>query len=281
MYVAIMGTGNALPSVDRANTTIALAAGKGQRVTLIDCGGDPYRNLVRTGVDARRLDDILITHAHIDHIGGLPSLIESLRIGERTERLRIFGNTHVLNVARRLIALYDFELTMDRWPFPIEFIEIATGQRHQVGAFSCQVLPTEHAIPSVGVRMSPIDEAQGPLVFGYTSDSVYTPLLQAIAQDATLFITEATYPRGAEDAARAVFHMTITQAATIAAEGRAKALALVHLSAPHYAERAVRSEACQAYKGNFVLPRDGTIIELHAFHGNAQARVLANLHQLP
>lgn len=276
MYVVFLGTGNALPSVERANTALAVAAGRGAHATLIDCGGDPFRNLLRAGVDAARLDDVIITHAHIDHIGGLPSLIESLRIAGRTAPLRIFGNAHVLQVIRGLLEVYAFELTLDNWPFPLTFHEIAAGERQAIGAFQVEVCATEHSVASVGLRLAANGNPQ--TLLGYTSDSLHSPLLGAIAQDAPLFIAEATYSQGHEEEARLVHHMTITQAATIAAAAHASALALVHLSMPAAREREIRHEAQHHFKGQVIVPHDGQIVEVAP---NARVQERTNVRQLP
>src|SRR5262249_10783231 len=83
------GTAAALPLPGRANTSLVLTADDAATSLLIDCGGDSYSALLRAGFGPDAISDLLITHAHIDHIGALPSLIESFRLGGRTTPLRI------------------------------------------------------------------------------------------------------------------------------------------------------------------------------------------------
>lgn len=261
MFVAFLGTGNALPSLDRANTSLALMAAPGAPVVLIDCGGDPYRGLLRAGLGANRISDLIITHAHIDHIGGLPSLIESFRIAGRTLPLRIHAIPHALQVARYLFQAYAFELTLNNWPFAVELHEIAPGRPLAAGDFTVTPLPTQHTIPSIGMRMNATADPAGPL-FAYTSDTVITPGLADIARDAALFVAEATYLHGHEDAARFVCHMTAHQAAEVAAAGRANALALVHLGVSNNDERQAQREASQAFRGDVIIPHDGLVYQI-------------------
>ena len=258
MYVAFLGTGNALPSIDRANTALALVADRDASVLLVDCGGDPYRELLRVGLTAARISDIIITHAHIDHIGGLPSLIESFRIAGRTAPLRIHAIPHAMGIIHDLMRVYAFELTLDQWPFTIEFNTLTLGTTIAAGAFNVKPMPTEHSVPSMGMRIVAAADAEGP-IFAYTCDTVFTTKLHDIARDATLFIAEATYLRGHEDAARVVYHMTAQQAAQIATASNARALALVHLSLSHADEAASRREARSAFRGNVIIPHDGVI----------------------
>lgn len=264
MFVAFLGTGNALPTAERANTLLAVTPGPGAAVTLIDCGGDPFRGLARAGIAADRVGDLLLTHAHIDHLAGLPSLIESFRIAGRRRPLRIFAPAHALGVARDLLRVFGFELTLDRWPFAVELREIAAGEPFTVDSFTAEAINTDHAVPSVGFRLR--DPAGGP-IFAYTSDSRECPALREIARDAALVVMEATYPKEGAEFARQFYHLTITQAAEAATAGQAHALALVHLSTNHHQEQAAEREARQAFRGPVIVPRDGLILRLDGPRG--------------
>lgn len=255
MYVGFLGTGNALPSADRANTALVLVAAPGARATLIDCGGDPYRSMVRMGLHAESVSDLIITHAHIDHIGGLPSLIESFRIAGRTSPLHIHAIAQPFQVAQQLLETYAFELTLHRWPFRVELHELQPGQSVTVGDFTMLPIATEHSIPSIGMRMVATAAPNGP-TFAYTCDTRVAPMLPDIARDATLFVAEATYLRGHEDVAQLVGHLTAQQAAQVATEGHARALGLVHLSTPNAQAKMVQREARTAFRGDTIVPRD-------------------------
>jgi len=261
MYVAFLGTGNALPGIDRANTSFVMLAKSDAQAVLVDCGGDPYRELLRLGLSASRIQSMIITHAHIDHIGGLPSLIESFRIAGRTTMLPIYGIPQVIQVIRDLLAVYAYELTMDHWPFSVELHEWQAGEHVTIGDFAIDVMPTEHSIPSIGMRITPAGVANPPL-FAYTSDTMMTPILHDIAQNATFFVSECTYLQQHEAAARQVRHMTAYQAGSVAKQGHAQTLGLVHLSVPYRTERTVFNEAAKSFGGQVILPRDGTIVEV-------------------
>ena len=255
MFVVFLGTGNALPSVDRANTALVLVAAPGARATLIDCGGDPYRNMLRVGLHAESISDIIITHAHIDHIGGLPSLLESMRIAGRRSPLRIHAIEQPFQVAQHLLHAFAFELTLERWPFRVELHELQPDRTEQIGDFTVTPIATEHSIPSIGMRMVASAAPNGP-IFAYTCDTRTAPMLPDIARDATFFVAEATYARGHEEAARHVGHMTAYQAAEIATTGHAHALGLVHLSGSNAQAGSVQREANAAFRHDIIVPRD-------------------------
>ena len=67
-----IGTGNAF-NFDRGNTSFTVS-GDGKRVLLVDCGGTVPLRLLQLDKLAP-VTDVLITHLHADHVGGLESLI--------------------------------------------------------------------------------------------------------------------------------------------------------------------------------------------------------------
>lgn len=58
---------------------------------MIDCGEGTQRQLLRSGLGFRRLDKILLTHGHLDHILGLGGLASTLGRWEALEELNISG----------------------------------------------------------------------------------------------------------------------------------------------------------------------------------------------
>lgn len=254
--LVFLGTAAALPLRDRANTALAVTPTGGAGTLLIDCGGDAYRALVNAGLGPDAVGDLLITHAHIDHIGGLPSLIESFRLGGRTQPLRISALPVVLDVARRLVGAFDFELTLDRWPFPVEFTPVEDGQRVTLAGMPATVVAMDHSIPSVGVRL---ELADGPLA--YTCDTQPCANIPVLAMGARTLITECTFLREGEMAARASRHMTAAEAGQAAADCGVERLALVHLGNDRVIAGA-RAEAAAAFAGAILIPSDGDALEV-------------------
>ncbi|MBX2998154.1 MAG: MBL fold metallo-hydrolase [Caldilineaceae bacterium] len=58
---------------------------------MIDCGEGTQRQILRGGLGFRRLDKILLTHGHLDHILGLGGLASTLGRWETLEELNIYG----------------------------------------------------------------------------------------------------------------------------------------------------------------------------------------------
>lgn len=253
-----LGTSSALPQRERANTTLAVlpdAAAAGAGALLVDCGGDIYRQLLRAEIGPDAISDLFITHAHIDHIGALPSLLESWRLGGRTAPLRIVALPPVIEVARKLIAVYDFELELDRWSFDVKLEPAESGASLTLGGWPARIVALDHAVPVAGLRL----ELPGGAL-AYTSDTQPTPAIAELGRGVRLLIAECTYPAGMESAARASKHLTAAEAGAAAAECDAGRLALVHRGP--WPTETIREQVSAAFSGEILIPDDLQTVEL-------------------
>lgn len=253
-----LGTASALPTAERTNTLLAFTGQVPGQGLLVDCGGCVYMRLQQAGIAPNEISNLFITHAHIDHIGSLPSLLESWRIAGRTAPLGIWGLPEVLAVARALIGVYDFELTLDHWSFGVSFHEIGDGEHIKLGAFPAVARRMDHAVPSAGLRL---DMPRGPVA--YTCDTQPARPVLELARDARLFITECTFLRAHQEWARHTKHSTAFEAGEEAAKSRVEMLALVHLGEGEgWDIESARAEAAGAFSGPIIIPHDLDTLEV-------------------
>ena len=103
MQITLLGTGGTQPLPDRALAAMAVTV-QG-RTLLLDCGEGTQVSLRRYGVSAYRIEAVLLTHYHGDHILGLPGLLQTLGSLNRTEPLTIYGPRGIEPVAQAVMAL--------------------------------------------------------------------------------------------------------------------------------------------------------------------------------
>ena len=89
LSVLLVGTGTPLPDVHRAGPSTMIAAG--DRLFLVDAGVDSARNLQLWKVPLDRIEGVLITHLHSDHIGGLAEIRLQTWVAGRSAPLKVYG----------------------------------------------------------------------------------------------------------------------------------------------------------------------------------------------
>jgi ribonuclease Z len=100
--VVFLGTAAGVPSVERGlPALLVLHAG---RRFLVDCGEGTQRQLLKSGLGLRRLDRVLLTHAHVDHLLGLGGLVASLALLQAGEGLVVYGGASTLRAVRSLLG---------------------------------------------------------------------------------------------------------------------------------------------------------------------------------
>ncbi len=96
-----LGTSASAPSVDRG-LSAAMVMHEDQRF-LVDCGEGTQRQILRSGLGFKRLDKILLTHGHLDHMLGLGGLVSTFARWEAVNHLIIYGGGWALERVRDLM----------------------------------------------------------------------------------------------------------------------------------------------------------------------------------
>jgi len=135
-----LGTSASAPSVHRG-LSAAMILHKEHRF-LIDCGEGTQRQLLKSGLGFRRLDKVLLTHGHLDHILGLGGLVSTFSRWEAIDRLSIWGGRWTLGRVEDLI--YRVVLRGARALLEIEFYEIEPGVLMESDTFTLRAFPVSH-----------------------------------------------------------------------------------------------------------------------------------------
>jgi ribonuclease Z len=293
LTVLFLGTGGSAPAANRGMPALLVRRG-GDRL-LFDCGEGTQRQLVRS-VGLLELDCIFITHLHADHWLGLPGLLKTYDLQERSRPLLLFGPPGLKEALGAMrIAWGKKSLCYDLIVRELEPLERVARDGYGVSA-----IPVAHRGVTYGYaivedprpgRFDP-DRAKalgiqpgpdfgrlqrGEVVGGVRPEQVLGPPrlgrkvvisgdtapcepLRVAADRADLLIHEATFLEEDRQRAQETGHATARQAAELGAACQVKLLALVHHSG-RYPARAVREEA-QAVFPPAVVPRDFDLIEV-------------------
>ena len=122
--IVFLGTSASAPSVYRGLPAQAVLAGE-QRY-LIDCGEGTQRQILRSGIGFKRLNRILLTHAHLDHILGLGGLVSTFVRWENIDELEIWGGEQTLNRVQAL--LFGVVLDFERLQVKLHLVDLQPGK---------------------------------------------------------------------------------------------------------------------------------------------------------
>ena len=144
-----LGTGSAIPTKTRhLSGTLLRREG---RMVLFDCGEGTQLQILRGDLARGKLDAICITHLHGDHIYGLPGLLTTLALLERTDPLTIIG-------PRGLRAMIEAMpgLNAGGGSYATRYVELAEGLTRQLvfedDHITIEARPIEHRTFCVGYR---------------------------------------------------------------------------------------------------------------------------------
>jgi len=99
--IVFLGTSASAPSIHRG-LSAHIVFYKNYRF-LVDCGEGTQRQILRSGLGFKRLNRILLTHGHLDHMFGLGGLVSTFARWEPIEHLEIYGGSWALQRVHDLI----------------------------------------------------------------------------------------------------------------------------------------------------------------------------------
>jgi len=140
--IAFLGTSASAPSVDRGLSS-AMVMFRAERF-LVDCGEGTQRQILRSGLGFKRLDKILLTHGHLDHILGLGGLVSTFARWESASNLSIYGGSWALERVRDLMKVV---LRGDEPAIRLEYKEIEPGLLWSDEWLTVKAFPVHHRGP--------------------------------------------------------------------------------------------------------------------------------------
>jgi ribonuclease Z len=285
------GTAGSVPTARRGLPALLFRRG-GDRL-LFDCGEGTQRQLLRT-VGLPDMQAVFLTHHHADHWLGLPGMLKSFELRDRSAPLTVYGppGTDALMGAMRIVY--------GRLRYPFSVVELEAGEEvsydgyevtpfnvnHRSRAFGYAIVEAPRPgrfdaelANDLGVEFGPdFGRLQrGHEVNGVRPEQVVGPerpgrkivlsgdtgpceMLRVAAHEADVLVHEATFIEEDRERALQTGHSTARQAAEVAREADVRMLALTHVST-RYAGGEIRDEARAIFERTEV-PRDFDSIEV-------------------
>jgi ribonuclease Z len=294
LHVFLCGAGSPLPDPERSGPCVAIVAGTA--LVVVDAGAGAQRNMARLGLPVARIQTLLLTHFHSDHIDGVGELALQRWVGgTHTTPLPIMGPPGVEAVVAGFNAAYRLDSgyrTLHHGPA----VAPPAGAGGDARPFA---LPDDGAAPIVWrsggleVRAFRVDHHPVAPAVGYrfdyggrsvvvSGDTVKSANLQKFAEGADVLVHEALAPHlvalldgaatraGRASAAKILqdipgYHTSPVQAAEIARDAHVGHLLFHHIVPPLVApgaEAAFVEGVADVYEGPFTVGRDGTRISL-------------------
>ena len=286
------GTAGSVPTARRGLPATLIRRGADK--VLIDCGEGTQRQLIRS-VGLPDLTEVFLTHLHTDHWLGLPGMLKSFDLRERTAPLTVFGppgTKALLDTIQRSVfgrLKYRFRVTDLEPDAIVEFdgYEIhALRVRHRGEAYGYALIEEDRPgrfdaelAAKLGVTPGPdfgrlqrgetvngvapeqvVGETRRGRKLVFSGDTSPCDMVRVAADGADVLVHEATFTSEERDRALETGHTTARQAAELADEAGVGLLALTHVST-RYAGGEIRDEA-RAIFPRTEVPRDFDLIDV-------------------
>src|SRR5687767_14791722 len=114
--LTIIGSGSALPMHGRHPSSQVVQYD--DYYFLIDCGESTQMRLQSAGIRPFKINLVLISHLHGDHVFGLPGLLSSYSHLQRKEKLTVYGPTGTKGLLDEIRKYTELKIN-----YPLEIIE--------------------------------------------------------------------------------------------------------------------------------------------------------------
>lgn len=146
-----LGTGSGKPTPERNVASTALF--RNGALVLFDCGEGTQMQITRSNLRPGSIRIICISHFHGDHINGLPGLLGTLQMNQRTEPLLLVGPKGIKTYIQTLSRLGVIGLG-----YPLEIREITEpGILYEGEEITLAADRLKHRITSWGFRVTERD----------------------------------------------------------------------------------------------------------------------------
>ena len=270
MNITFCGTAAGALTPPRAATSILLR--RDDDAILLDCGPGSLWRIIESGVSFRRINSVLISHLHMDHVQGFPELLAHMVFpngaipsvqGPAGTATYIARAANLTQLVSRLPGVPAYDT-----PLEVPVLEVADGDERELLGIAIRSVVVPHS-PELVCLARRIEYQGRSLVF--SGDTTPEPeIMVPLARGADILIHECYSAEGIEDwvegmrpnvahnirAAFAATHSELTRVCAIAKEAGVRKLVLTHLNPGEKADRLLAT-AERLFPGETAIAEDG------------------------
>jgi ribonuclease Z len=255
--LCFIGTGGSVATENRDNTSFVLQTR--ESMLLIDCPGSVVQKLKKLDFDPKRIDALLVTHIHPDHIYGLPSLVHSLMLDECL--LRIYGSAETVRFCADLLDL--FNLRTEKIKCRVDFISVEDRGVYQLSpSLRCIFFKVPHSPASMAFHF--YLENEGIHVIHSGDTPLHTALFQE-AKNTDYLIHDCSAPSRVFQKYPSLqsMHTDAYSLGKYAQESGVKSLLPCHfLGEIDFSLKEIEEEIRKSFEGKLIIPQDFSRIPL-------------------
>lgn len=240
MQLTILGSGGAIPDGQRMQSGYLIETD--DETLLIDCGSGVLHRIAQAGVAISDIDQVLLTHHHLDHTADLLPLLKG--------RWLIGAGELAIHGPPRTVAFLDtllepFEYLRDRVSMVPHDLEVG---KHTIGSMVITAVETIHSIQCYAYRISGDD-----WTVTISGDTEASPSVAELADGSDILIHDCSFP----DEVTLSNHPTPSSLAAVVAPISVPTLVLSHFYPMAAGNEAAMSATIQeSIEGEVVIGTD-------------------------
>jgi cAMP phosphodiesterase len=205
-----------------------------------------------------KLKNIFITHAHLDHIRGIPFLADNITVGKNRHKITIIGIPPVVKTIKR--HLFNSSVWPDFTVIPnpdnaiLNFMELKAGKSIKINDYIFTPYKVNHAVPAVGYLVEDRKERR----FFYTGET-----WEKIGdKQIHCLIIDVSFPDSMEEMALKTGHLTphLLQKELLTIRPAPERIYITHIK-PQYL-KTIKTELQSLKMKNLKLLKDGETIRV-------------------
>lgn len=294
--VTFLGTAASIPTAKRNHSAIFLDY-KGEHI-LFDCGEGTQRQFRKAGINPGKINRVLISHWHGDHVLGIVGLFQTLALSGYNKTLHVYGPKGTKKSMKKLWNVFNF-----LGSYPIKIKEVS-GKFFETDDFYLEAKTMTHIIPCNAYsfvvkdklridkkKLSKTKIPKGPLMFkikqgkdisykgrtykaknltylekgkkvSVVMDTGMNNKIVGFVKDSDLLICESSFGEDMKLFAKERHHLIARQTGEIAKKSKSKKLILIHISQRYEKDmESILSQAKKEFK-NVSIVKDFDEIEV-------------------